>query len=295
MNTERTDAKTRSIALLGALLASSLLPAAVHAQAEVDGLSARIIGIDSRTIACRNIDTGQTVSGSLPDVALDESFDCASLGLTFEVGDLVILQIDGVNFGGPALNGESTGLAEGAFVSCENLLTAEEATVRVLDGVWDCQNAGLALEPTDPVLVRIQGLVADQGEPPPPVESLTLTVGGVDTRTVVCRNNTDPQVLTGALPDVLIGETLDCLALGLTVTAGDEVAMQSNARNFGANLFADFTGITTNVAARCENRTTGQSVSFAVADGETSFDCLAQGLEISNADDVSVTVRGNAP
>ncbi|MEM9388129.1 MAG: hypothetical protein AAGA68_23955 [Pseudomonadota bacterium] len=279
---------------LGGALAVGVAPANAMALDEVVSLSARVIGIDSRTVACRNVDTRQTVSGSLPDVALDESFDCATLGLAFEAGNLVFLQAEGVDFGSDALNGEATGLQDGAFVTCTNLATAAEATVRVIDGVWDCQNAGLPLEPTDPVLVRIQGLVA-QVDDPPPVDSLTLTVAGMDTRTVVCRNNTDPQVITGSLPDVVIGETLDCLALGLTVSSGDEVAMQSNGRNFGVNLRGDFTGVATGIAIRCENRTTAASISFALPAGATSFDCVAEGLVIDNAGDVTVTLRGNAP
>ncbi len=300
MNTARTDAPSLRrgmgplLIALAALGAASFCPAQATASALETTISARVIGIDSRIIACRNVDTGQTVSGSLPDVALDESFDCAALGLQFEVDDLVILQIEGVNFVGPALNGEATGLQEGALVTCTNLANGQEGTVRVLEGVWDCANVDIGLQPTDPVLVRIQGLSSVANEPPGPAE-VTFTPTGMDSRTFICRNSTNPQDVTGSLPDVVIGETIDCLAAGLNVGAGDEVSIQSNGRNFGDNLRASFVGITNNVAAKCDNRTTGDSVAFAVADGVTEFDCVAEGLVINNRDDVTVTIRGNAP
>lgn len=312
MNTTRTTSPSPrrgvgpALIALAALVCTSAVPAGAESifssaglwfgqgEGGQDPVSARVIGIDSRAIACRNVNTGQTVTGSLPDVALDESFDCESLGLLFDEGDLVILQIEGVNFGGPALNGEATGLEEGALVTCTNLATDQDVTVRVLEGVWDCLNADIELVPMDPVLVRIQGLTLGASQAPPPA-AVTFTLTGMDSRTVVCRNNTDPQDVTGVLEEVALEETIDCLALGLTVTSGDEVAIQSNGRNFGNNLTATFVGIATGIAGKCENRTTGESVAFAVADGESAFDCVAEGLVITNQDDVTVTVRGNVP
>ncbi|MEM9387574.1 MAG: FG-GAP-like repeat-containing protein [Pseudomonadota bacterium] len=276
----------RSGGSIFALLYGQLRPA--------PSLNARVVGMDSRSVACRNVDTGQTVNGALPNVSLDESFDCGELGLDFALEQLVTLQADGVKFGNPGLSGEAGGLEEGSLVTCTNLTTTESATVRVLDGAWDCANAGFAMAPGDEGLVRIQGVVGGPIDGmPPPVPLIQLRLFVMDTRTAVCRNDTTGEVVALDLPDVGLSTQLDCIDLGLQANVGDQVSIQGNGRNFGSQLVARFKGFTSNIGGRCENRTTGQIVNVSLDDGVEEFDCRQLGLRFGDSDDVSITVRGN--
>ncbi|MEM9387001.1 MAG: integrin alpha [Pseudomonadota bacterium] len=263
----------------------------VYGQAGLDP-RARVVGIDTRTFACRNTSTGQTVSGTSPDVALDESFACLELGLAFSEGDQLILQADGVKFSDPGLSGEASDLAPEALVTCTNLTTGQVGTVRVLANAWDCGNAGFQLDPGEEARVRIQGVVAPDA---PPERVLTLAVSGVDTRSGACRNMTDPQTVTTVLPDFALEETVDCIALGLTATAGDSVTMQAKGRNFGSSFNAEFIGLADNLVFRCENLTTGQFFTLDLEDVASRVDCAGLGLEIADQDDVAFTIRGTVP
>ncbi|MEO0423303.1 MAG: VCBS repeat-containing protein [Pseudomonadota bacterium] len=254
-------------------------------------LTARVIGIDSRSITCRNLATGQTATGTLPEVSLDESFDCRALGLEFTQGDQVVVQIDGVNFVDPELNGEATGLDEGALVECINRTTGASGTVRVLEGAWDCSNAGIPLAVQDRVRVRIRGAIAELA----PAQELSFSASKFNIASAVCQNNTDPQTVTGDFPGAELGETVDCLALGLDISSRDEVTIQVNGRAFGIDAAATFVGLTTELVGRCENRNSGEFVIFELDDGATAFDCVAQGLTLTLEADVTLTVRGRVP
>ncbi|MEO0974071.1 MAG: hypothetical protein AAFX85_13345, partial [Pseudomonadota bacterium] len=253
---------------------------------------ARILGVDSRTVACRNLSTLQTVSGSLPEVELDESFDCASLGLDFEVGDSVLLQADGVSFSDPQLNGDALGLIGEPIVDCINTTTGQEVRVRVLSGQWDCLNAGFQVAPEEGTVVRIRGVIGI----PPVEQQLNATIVGMNVRTGACQNNTDPQTVTGEFPIGRLEETIDCLALGLTASSDDQVLIQATGRNLRSNtVVMSFEGfVLEGITGRCDNLTTGESVLFEVLGGVSEFRCAAEGLVLNERDDVTVTLRGNA-
>ncbi|MEO0422703.1 MAG: integrin alpha [Pseudomonadota bacterium] len=255
-------------------------------------LSTQIIGLNLSLGACRNVDSGETVSVGLPEFALDESFDCAALDLTFAPGDQVILQGEGTNFG-TALNGSVIGLADGGNVVCRREDTLEEVTVDIAaDGTWDCEAGGFSAPNQVPVTVIVRGSAEPLFTSP---ERISLTLDGMDTRTAACQNLTDPQTVTGVLADVRLSETIDCEALGLTASAGDTVSIQGRGRNFGAGLSGSFEQLATDVIVRCENNVLGEVQFITPAPGDNTFDCAATGLTLRNGDTVTVTVRGALP
>ncbi|MEM9387280.1 MAG: FG-GAP repeat protein [Pseudomonadota bacterium] len=251
-------------------------------------LSARIVGMDTRSAACRNVTIDQTVSIGLAEFSLDESFDCGFLGLDFLPDEQIVLQADGVNFGA-ALNGEVAGLGVGANVICENTTTAQSVTADIVDGLWDCEAAGLASENQDALVITVRGVI----EPFLPEQpALALTLSGMDTRGTACQNLTTGELVNGSLPDVRLVETIDCDALGLVSSADDQVTIQGQGRNFGATLTGEMSRLGGQVEVRCDNRTTGVTRFIVLPEGEAAFDCVAAGVAVNNQDAVTVTVRG---
>ncbi len=114
------------------------------------------------------------------------------------------------------------------------------------------------------------------------------SVGGMQPREVHCRNETTSQTVSFSLS----GENgWDCVAQGLSVGPGDQVRQAVLGRAMGGASGAAL-GLT-DVRARCRNRTTGQTVPIPMS--TTSWDCVAEGLQVSPGDRVEQAFSGAVP
>lgn len=284
--TSRLTARTAALCAMACGAANPLVAAA----GTLDDPMARIIGMDTRQVACINETSGQVVEGELPDLALDESFQCSELGFIVADQDEITLQAIGKNFAGSALNGEVMGFTP-TIAICTNRRTDQRVVAGVAeDGTFDCEAAGLELMPEDSAFVQISGTIGE-----PPAASPGLIQQGMEARTALCENSTDPQELTIALPDLQLRDDIDCVANGLTVTVGDSARIQVRGPSPG-DIRVTVLGLDGAVIGRCLNGATGQDVTFFVAEdveGVREFSCVDEGLEIVPPQLVIVTVRGD--
>ncbi len=114
------------------------------------------------------------------------------------------------------------------------------------------------------------------------------TTSGMAPKAASCVNQDTGEVVAG----VLVGEGWDCLEAGLEVFRGDRVFQKVDGRALGSSVGGTAFGVVPR-AARCLNRTTGQSVDIEL-NGQTSWDCTAAGLLVIRGDRISQAVRGEA-
>jgi hypothetical protein len=119
-----------------------------------------------------------------------------------------------------ALDSVVGGLATGfqpTKVVCRNVTTQQRIKITPQPGVrsWDCQGAGLEVNPGDLLRMRVRG------------PALDLPIGGsainFEPGKLICRNFTTGQRVEIILPPA--SESWDCTAAGLVVSPGDLVKM----------------------------------------------------------------------
>jgi len=124
--------------------------------------------------------------------------------------------------------------------------------------------------------------------------TLSATVFGVNALGATCENKTASRSIFTPLPDPSPGESWDCEALGLDVSAGDIVRLIVRARV--PDPPARFTGTASRVAlgatVRCVNQT--QFVQVIVRLQDENWDCTDAGLPIAGGDIVFSTITGHA-
>jgi hypothetical protein len=125
----------------------------------------------------------------------------------------------------------------------------------------------------------------------PPWSGVGGAVTGIRPRWVVCRNLTTGQEVQFDAAGVT---AWDCEAAGLTIRAGDRVAMrvygpvEASAEALGGSV-TSFHPVT----AHCTNLTTDQQVDIAL-EGTTAWDCEAAGLVVHPEDRLQTSVQGHA-
>jgi len=122
-------------------------------------LGATVVGINARFAACINTTDPQTVSTSLPDLKLTESWNCEELGLTVSSGDAVRLAVGGTGYTG-VFDGEADRLASEGEALCRNITQGVDVTASLTpDGQWSCTAAGLPVTAGDRVRAIVSGTV----------------------------------------------------------------------------------------------------------------------------------------
>ena len=125
-----------------------------------------------------------------------------------------------------------------------------------------------------------------------PVDGEKFTLGiflpGSGFHFALCVNNSSGE----RTPAVAVGNMADCVASGLTVSAGDTVSVFAAAVvELIGNVFAIPGGLgSAGLLAICSNLTTGQKGSYFP--GGDTITCAAAGVAVSTGDRVIVTVRG---
>ena len=101
---------------------------------------------------CNNVTTGVQVSASTATGLF--TWDCKAAGLAVTSGDLVSTLAVGRAFGGAATIGGSVRGATPQLAACRNLTTGQTVVVPLAPGdrAWDCEGAGLAVNPGDQIL-----------------------------------------------------------------------------------------------------------------------------------------------
>ncbi len=107
-----------------------------------------------RTI-CRNLVSGQSVDA----VVEGTSWDCSAAGLTSEEGERVLQIVVGVAAcgGDPCSVGGSTTGVDGLITVCRNLTTPGSRNAFIVDGAWNCSDAGLPISNGEIVLQIVVG------------------------------------------------------------------------------------------------------------------------------------------
>jgi hypothetical protein len=112
---------------------------------------------------------------------------------------------------------------------------------------------------------------------------------GLTGGTAKCTNRTTGQNVNAPVDAAL---SFNCEAAGLLTAAGDNVTLRLN----GAAQVDTVQGVTTgmrSMTAKCNNVTTGQSVSVQLR-GRDSWNCKAAGLAISPGDSIQQVLTGTA-
>lgn len=124
--------------------------------------------------------------------------------------------VEPVGIGAPAL-------ADPKTLRCENLFTGESDALQFSGAQGSCEGGGLALGPGAPVSMAVFGVAAlDQ--------ALRGSALGIGASLITCQNRTTGQsVPIVPAPDQ---STWDCVAAGLAVTEGDDLAMTVNGRAY---------------------------------------------------------------
>ncbi len=125
-----------------------------------------------------------------------------------------------------------------------------------------------------------------------PVDGEKFTLGiflpGSGFNFALCVNNSTGE----RIPALAVGNMVDCVASGLTVSTGDTVSIFAVAVvELIANVFAIPGGLDpTGLLAICTNLTTGQNGSYFP--GTDTITCASAGVAVSTGDRVIITARG---
>lgn len=105
-----------------------------------------------------------------------------------------------------------------AKVACRNITTGQRLKITPPPGAqsWDCQGAGLGMDPGDVLRMRVRGPALD-----PPIAASAINF---EPSRVICRNFTTGQRVEIVLPPN--AESWDCTAAGLVASPGDVVKMR---------------------------------------------------------------------
>ncbi len=123
-----------------------------------DDLGLSIEGLNAYVGFCENVTDPQIGGGPIPRGGNVEVLDCGDLGVTVTDGDQVSAFVRGrMPAGGSAFRGLAIGVEDGALVTCRNSTTGASASGVILDGGWDCVQAGLAFADFDLLTVRVEG------------------------------------------------------------------------------------------------------------------------------------------
>lgn len=114
-----------------------------------------VTGMISRTIKCKNRDTGQRVTVPLPD---DGVWDCEAAGLVADRGDSIAQRAIGVADGTASVGGSAVGITA-RKARCENRSTGQRVNIRLQgENTWDCEAAGLRVRTGDKLLQGVIGV-----------------------------------------------------------------------------------------------------------------------------------------
>jgi hypothetical protein len=129
-----------------------LYPGVIALDLVVGGLAN---GFQPRSVACRNVTTGQRVK-ILPQPG-PQPWDCQGAGLGVSPGDVLGMtargKATGLPIGGSAINFEPS------KVICRNVTTGRRVTIMLPSGAdsWDCVAAGLVVTPGDVMRITVRG------------------------------------------------------------------------------------------------------------------------------------------
>jgi hypothetical protein len=115
---------------------------------------ATVVGLQPRTVWCRNETTGQVVTFE-PGGAT--SWDCEAAGLVIQPGDRVATRVRGPVMGLGEVGGTVTGLHP-RKAGCTNLTTGRHVEQALFgDTTWNCQAMGLVAAPGERVQTSVRG------------------------------------------------------------------------------------------------------------------------------------------
>ncbi len=116
--------------------------------------------------------------------------------------------------------------------------------------------------------------------------AVSFSVSGAETFVGLCQNLETSQRVIIRDPEVSLDTEIDCSSQEpFDVAAGDVVRLVALGVNFGPDFDGAITGAT-GTGVRCDNTTTGQTVSAQLREG--AWDCVESGLAVSDGDRVSV-------
>ena len=112
-------------------------------------------------------------------------------------------------------------------------------------------------------------------------------------RAAACRNLTNPQTVTMPLPQPGLEASWDCEALGLNVSAGDNVLLFVRGVVFTPVFAGSVDRLIDGANVNCRNVTQGAAVQTPL-DPDGTWDCAAAGLPLADQDIVHTVVIGVA-
>jgi hypothetical protein len=118
-------------------------------------LGAWVIGLNPRTVACKNLTTTQEVT--INDHAT--AWNCEAAGLQISAGERVAMVVRGtVAANAPDVGGAVTGI-EPRSASCTTLTTGQQVQFEMMRGATagSCVAAGLIVHPGHLLQLRVQG------------------------------------------------------------------------------------------------------------------------------------------
>ncbi|MEO0425190.1 MAG: hypothetical protein AAF184_22835 [Pseudomonadota bacterium] len=108
-------------------------------------------------VICRNLVSGQSVNGTTDGT----NWDCSAGGLTGNPGERVLQIVVGIAAcgGAPCDVGGSTTGVDGLITVCRNLTAGGSANAPLINGAWNCSDAGLAISSGDITLQVVVGSI----------------------------------------------------------------------------------------------------------------------------------------
>ncbi|MEM9384284.1 MAG: hypothetical protein AAGA68_04440 [Pseudomonadota bacterium] len=123
-----------------------------------DPIAGTAQGVSVIQTICRNLVSGQSVTAPSAD---GTSWDCSAAGLTGNAGERVLQIVVGVAAcgGQPCDVGGSTTGVDGLITVCRNLTAGGSANAPLINGAWNCSDAGLAISSGDITLQVVVGSI----------------------------------------------------------------------------------------------------------------------------------------
>ncbi len=123
-----------------------------------EAIGGSVTGLDLGIAVCRNLTTGQTVEVALQPGAV--SWDCEAAGLSVDPGQVVLTVSAGLAESGPEPAGGSVTAIDLRKAFCVNRTTSQavEVPLSAAQTSWDCEAAGLSVDPGQVIMQIAAGL-----------------------------------------------------------------------------------------------------------------------------------------